>query len=254
MIRSTQRNSLIETVEQIISRDARVWFYEATSKWFNFIGRICSKLYLIPYSFDENGKLRIFSRRQLLIHYAVYAAAALSALHKFVVLCYRFSSADSTLTDLSTFLCVISVLSYFVPFTIAVSVLFRKEETACVLNTWNDLLASLQPENEDGGVFCDTEAAFVLVSVSELCLVGGLGISMLGFMFESLPVSYFTAAEGLGLVNPTYMPNILWKLVLWPMELVTYMMPVLPCAWSHTINDMIAIIMKNCLSQMRLLI
>ena len=72
-----------------------------------------------------------------------------------------------------------------------------------MVNTWNDLLASLQPDNEEGGVFWDTEAAFVLVSVSELCLVGGPGISIFGFMFESLPVAYFTEAEGVGLVNPT---------------------------------------------------
>ena len=89
------------------------------------------------------------------------------------------------------------------------------------------------------------------MSLSEVCVIGSLGFSLLGFIFESLPVTYFTTAEALGLVDIMPMPRILWKLVFWPLELVTYMSSALTCAWAHTVNDMIAITMKNCLEQLR---
>ena len=251
-IRSTDQAGLIDTLEGIISSDDLSWLYETAGNWFRFFGRICSKLYLVPYSFDHEGKLRIFSQRQLRIHYTVLSVMALSMIHKSVALCYRISSTDSALTaEISTFICVASVLFYLVPLAVAVSVLLKREETVCVLNTWNELLASLRPGNENGGIFCDTQGAFVVMSLSEVCVIGSLGFSLLGFIFESLPVTYFTATEALRLVDTMLMPRILWKLVFWPLELLTYMSPALPCAWAHTINDMIAITMKNCLEQLR---
>ena len=86
-----------------------------------------------------------------------------------------------------------------------------------------------------------------------LSLGAGLGTSALGFAFESIPASYFATAESLGLVDMSLMPEFVWKVLFWPLELVTYMAPCLIGGWSGAIDEVIPVVMADCLVQLRYL-
>ena len=227
--------------------------YDLADTWFRFFARSNSKLYIIPYKFTPEGKLEIRSKRQLLVHYIVLSMLVMCIIHKLAVFCYGIFSAGSGIEDIRTFISIVPFIIYFVPLTVASAVLFRREEKVCILNTWNEVLASFQPGNrDDGGVFRNIQAVLLVVSMCEFCWVAGFGVSSLGFVFEALPVSYFTAAdEGFSLLDTALMSKNMWKLVLWPLELATYMPPPLVGAWCGMVNMMVVIVMKSCLEELR---
>ena len=250
-IRKNEKAGLMENLEKILPCERLSILCKAARKGFELYGRICSRLYLVPYSFTADGKLTIFSAQQLRTHYVVLSMLALSVTHKLTVLFYKISTADSGSIDISTFVSIIPFLISFVPLLPAASVLFRREETQCMLNTWDGILESSWTNKGNCQVFYSIKAALVAITLIGLSLGAGLVASSLGFAFETMPASYFKAADSLGLVDMSLMPAILWKFLFWPLELVTYMAPCLIGGWSATIDQLVPILMSDCLAQLR---
>ena len=172
-------------------------------------------------------------------------------MHKLAVLFYKISSADSGNMDISTFISIVSFLISFVPLDPAASVLFRREETKCMLNIWNGILESPRIDTGNDQVFSNMKAALVAIVMVGLSLGAGLVASSLGFAFETMPASYFTAAKSFGLVDVSLMSKILWRFLFWPLEIMTYMAACLIGGWSGTIDQLVPVVMSDCLAQLR---
>ena len=250
---STSSSGLLESIiEKVLPTDKLILLYKMAVNCFMFYGQAASKLHLVPYSFMTCGKLRRFSGRELTIHYTVLSLLCLSMMHKLLVSCYQIFTAHSPETMVVKVMCIIASSCYFIPTSVSISALFLKQETACILNTWGSLLPSSQEgKNQVVRVLYNTEAAFGVLLISQICLVGGIGISCLQFAFAALPVSYFAAADALGLVNTAVVPVVVWKFILWPLELVTYLSPLLLVGWCAMINQLVPIVTKDALDQLR---
>ena len=254
-IRSSQDSDAITPIEKFLPREKLMLLYETARKCFYFYGKVCCKLHLAPYSFSPDGKLQHMASRGILIHYAVLTTLALSMMHKVAMLCHCMFRDDADAMDMSAAASIVGVMAYLVPLGATVSILRAKEETVCTVNSWGNLAASSEDdESEQSGIFANVKAAVLVVYLSGVCSFVAIGLSLFGFVFKGLPISYYTTAVQLGLLNNSAtaaLPPLLWKLGLWPLEFVTYMVPMLMCAWSSFINQLIPIVVNDHLNQLR---
>ena len=253
-MRSKQSIDETGSIENIISQDKLLLFYKTAEKCFGFYGKICCKLHLVPYSFSPDGQLQKIPSSRILIHYAVLSALALSMMHKVAALCHHMFHPDSDAMDVNTAMSIMCVLAYLVTLGTTVSILREKEETVCIINSWGRIGSSLQDASGGGGIFANAKIALLVLYVSGLCFFVGLGFSLIGLVFEDIPISYWAMAVRFGLLNTsgtTALPTCLWKLGLWPLELVTYMVPMIMCGWSSLFNQLITAVINTHLNQLR---
>ena len=254
--------SLIDPIDTLIAPETLALLHGFAATFFQSYTKILSRCYLIPYNVTSNGRLDPPSTNRLRIHSFFLLLQCLSMVHKMAVSGYRIFGGDSgtTAVDIHTFMCITSFLAHFAPLTVSLSALFKNEETMGNVNNWDMILNFISQGREADfgprrvGCAWNTEATLVVTSVLAMTTCCGAAISFFGFIVDAIPVSYLSTAEALGFDPVSFIggPRILWKLLFWPFEFLTYTPPMCVAGWAGTINEVTVIVTKECLDRLRL--
>ena len=218
---------------------------------FKLLTKINCKLYLAPYSLSKDGELEPISGWRLWVHYAVLLLLAVSMIHKFLVVFPRVSAG---VLDTTTFICIALFLCYLVAFSVSTSHLILTEETIVLINGYSRIMMSCAEDGEPMPLIANTKTAVVVTSVAILSQTIAWGVSAFSFVFPDLPGTYIAMmADEAGFVSGSsyVIPGIVWKLLLWPLELITYTIPMFMAAWAPIIMLLEMMVVNNCLNQLR---
>ena len=237
-------------IEKCISEEYLQNFFKFAEKCFVFHTKINCKLCLAPYSLSQDGKLEHCSRKRIWIHYFVLLLLAVSMIHKFLIVVPRISSGT---IDTTTFICIATFLCYLVAFSVSSSFLILTDETIDLIHCWPRILMYCAEENEEPvALVANTKTAVVVSSVAILAQTIAWGVSVFSFVFPDLPATYIVMAGKVGLVPvASKIPRIMWKLLLWPLELMTYILPLFMAAWAPMILMIDIMVARNCVNQLR---
>ena len=256
--------SLMKQLEMLFPPEYLTRFHNFAGKLFLRYAKFLSRFYLIPYNVCKDGKLELFSARQVRFHRLVLAVQAISMVHKTVVSVYTIVHSESETMDFGSVLCITSFLFHLVPLTVCSSVLFKREETVDIVNNWETVLNLVSnhddgndgaeaPDSVDKSSVWNTAGSLVVTWLATFAPIWGIIASLLGFVIEDLPVSYMSTARSLGLDPVTAIggPTVLWKLTFWPLEFLTYASLTCVVSWSGTLNMMVVIVTKTYLDELR---
>ena len=241
---------VFQLLEQTVPKSYLDRLFIFSKKSFKFYTKYTCKLYLAPYSVSEDGKLEILAGRKIWIHYLVLSVLFVSMMHKFVIFVGRVAAGQ---LDTMTFICSASSLVYLGGFSVASSSWILRDETIDIVHGWPDILTCCSPEEgEPIPLIANTKTAVMISSLAVLNVIISLAVSGFGFGMQSLPVTYFAAAEAVGLISPsTNVPRILWKLLFWPLECLTYVLPMFVSGWAAMLMMLMVMVIMNCANQLR---
>ena len=239
-------------IEKCIPERQLQKFFNFADQCLRFHTMIKCKLCLAPFSLSEHGNLEHSSGKKLWIHYLVLSLMVLSMMHKLIAVLPRVSSGT---LDTTTFICTAYFLCYLVAFSVSLSCLILTDETIDLINDWHTILMYYCAEEEGevpGSVVTNTKTAFVVCSVAIMAQTIAWGVSVFSFVFPDLPATYIVMADEAGLVPVApIIPRIFWKLLLWPLELMTYILPMFMAAWGSIVFLVNIIVSSTCVNQLR---
>ena len=222
-------------------------FADACFKWYT---KVNCKLLLVPYSVSKDGKLEKLSTEKLWIHYSLLSILVLSMLHKLVIFVSRVASGH---LDTTTYICAATFLCYLVAFSISSACLILTDETMDMINGWPSILMYYSAKDgERMSLVANTKTAIVISSLAVLAMTIAVAVSGFSIAFRALPVTFLAAAEAAGLIPAnTKLPRIFWKLLLWPLEFIMYLIPMFIAGWGAMVLMLLVIVVMNCAYQLR---
>ena len=196
---------------------------------FDFLFQSCEKFWLVPITRLPGGQYVRFNLKNRLVHYFVLTLLLCSGLHKLWGVVHKLSSQDGF--EIGSFLCVAAFGIYFASFCISLSVIVKSEDSADLLNRSNHILSCFKKIyiNEGSTLlspFDDVSMALKLISILLLGMGVTFGCSVGSFVHPDLPIRWLPTLELLKILPEGILPPILWQLVLFPLEVITYFCPV----------------------------
>ena len=192
----------------------------------NYQIRACSALLLLPFEARDNASwLSWGSPWRRLGHYLVLATAALIMAFRLVV---TIQKAVFDELDLTTYLCTCYVLISTTLLCSAMGSTWMGREMALLLNSTRRVLlcfAEIAGGQEESLNLWDSRSACLkLICLTWIAQVTALNASAFSLAFESLPVCLFPYLRRLDVLPPEEdLPHIFWKLLLYPLEVLTLM-------------------------------
>ena len=249
--RPVNQKSIFDIAEKLLSSENLQRFYTFSENCFHFYTDCSCSLCLVPLSVSAvKGRLEPASVKKLVLHYFMLTLLTVSMLHKLGVSVYMvmFESMDAT-----TFMSVATFLACFVSLTASASSIFRSDVTIDLLAGWPQILACYpQKDGTVLGIVSNTKTAIVVSGLAVLGFVIGLGLSMISLILPSLPVCFLPLAEHVGLVSEqSQIPRIVWRFVFWPLEILTYLIPMLLAGFSTMTLMILAMVVRTCTNQLR---
>lgn len=213
--------NLFERIEEQLPRKCVAFLYKLSEHCFILFTKTCCNFHLIPISLDcDNRAIARKTKFGLAAHCSVLIFQMVRMLH---ILLVTISLGLEGPMDLRMVLSILSLLTYFLCFSVPASVLLRPCETAQILNTI-PILLSLNPK-EDGRVTSMFQNAKNTIFILVLTFIAGSGAllaSAFGFLVHTFPLSFYHVVES-ATGRPDCIPPLLWKLMFWPMEYMTFL-------------------------------
>ena len=100
--KQVDKDGIFHLLEQCVPQGYLDTFFNFAENCFKFYTKVACKLYVVPYSIFNDGKLGKDSREKLRIHYSVLVLLVVSMIHKFVIFITRVGSGH---LDTTTFIC-----------------------------------------------------------------------------------------------------------------------------------------------------
>ena len=249
--RPLNQTSIFGIAEQLISSQSLQRFYTFSENCFYFYADCSCSLCLVPLSVSTvKGRLEPASTKERILHYFMLTLLTVSMLHKLGVSVYMvmFEPMDAT-----TFMSVATFLACFVSLTASASSIFRSDVAIDLLAGWPQILACYpQKDGRVLGIVSNTKTAIVVSGLAVLGFVIGIGISMFSLILPSLLVCFLPLAEHVGLVSKqSQIPRIVWALVFWPLEILTYLLPMFVSGFSTMTLMIMAMVIRTCTEQLR---
>lgn len=207
-----------------------------TSACFGLLVETCEKMYLIPFTRSNCGTLLPRTRPGLVCHYTALTLGATVAIYK-VYATAAFMMAHEV--QLETVMCASLSLVYTISILLSTGMIMNPKETTDLYSSWSLILHCLKGKTagnlgnltafNDGPTCVKVMCAFVAAQGVAICA------SLLNLIFTALPASWFTTVEALGLIPAAVVetwPRLAWQLLFFPLEFVTYLLPVLCAALS----------------------
>ena len=205
-------------------------YFSAARKCFEFLFYCCSKLYLAPFTRSENGKYVPLDHRSKLIHRFTWSVMFLMLLHKLVGVAVILWREE---LKIETFLCISLFLIYFVSFCISLVMIAKPEETIDLLNSWPFILSCLKEfRNDVPSVFDDLSTALKVIAALFATQAIAITAALQSLAFSTLPTCYFPTAQDLGLIPQGSLSPFEWQLLMFPLEYMTYLPPMLSAPFS----------------------
>ena len=99
-----------------------------------------------------------------------------------------------------------------------------------IINGWPEILSRTSGSDEGNGkgmpIVVNTKTAVFITAQAVMGPIIAIPGSASSFVFESEPLSLYAASVAVGLIpQESHVPSLVWKLLLWPLDLLMYLVP-----------------------------
>ena len=101
-------------------------------------------------------------------------------------------------------------------------------------------------------IIVNTKTALVITAQAIIAPVIAGGVSGANFLFEPESLSLYSVGRAAGLIpRDSQVPNLIWKLLLWPLEFVTYLVPMISAVWGAQVLVLVIVVVLSCADNLR---
>ena len=245
------QKNIFDRIQKLIPKKYVASLHKFSEFVFKGLIYIYCKFSFIPATIDIQGILRARKTKwELLCYYSVLILQLARMLHNVFIVTSR---ASNGLLDLTTFLLISSLLAYVDGFSMSLAVLFRPYDTVQLFNTSPLILSLFHKHRKDVNMFQNPKNAIVITALAIHCSVCVALFSAFGFALHEYPVSLYYIAECV-IGRPKFIPYLLWKLLFWPVEFLSYVHILMLCCISSMVLLTMPGICSACTDEIRLVI
>ena len=246
------KEGVIDLVEKLIPSGLVQRFHRFAENSFYSYAKATCALCLVPLVFSD-GKIQKASPKRLLLHYAVLSLVAMNMSQKLFITVQRLGAGH---LDILTYLCFAAFLTQLVTFCNSASNVLLPDETMDIINGWPKILPLMCDPDEASRdkmrIIVNTKTALVISAQAVMAPVIAVGVSGASFLFESEPLSLYSMVQAIGLIAPdSRVPRLMWKLLLWPFEFATYLVPLVSAVWGAQVLVLVFVIVLSCVDNLR---
>ena len=197
----------------------------------------CTGLCLVPFQLppEGGGRYEYAPLWRRIIHYFLLSFYASVMIYKLVVTMQLLIFEE---LNAATFMCAVTLLIFIVSAISAVGTSWNRTEMRGLMISWDSLGRNIT-ESTTGSQFevlSSVPVCLKLIAITCLALCVALNATALSLVFEDLPVCVFPIIKGLGMIPQNSLPTYWWQISFVPLELVTFLPPVLLTAFNtHTL-------------------
>ena len=250
--RTAEKEGMIDLVEKLIpARWIQRFHGFAESSFYLFAKATCA-LCLSPLIFSE-GKFQKASPKRLKLHYVILSLVAMNTSHKFFITAQRLGAGQ---LDILTYVCFATFLTLLVTFSVGASNLLLPDETMDILNGWSKILSSSSCQAESNGrrmsIVVNTKAALVITAQAIMTPIIAISVSGVNFVLDEEPLSLYATSRAVGLIpQDSQVPNWMSKLLHWPFEFATYLLPLISAVWAAQTLVLVVVDVLHCVENLR---
>ena len=227
---------------------------KSLGKWcqqcFEAYSFVCYKLCLVALTKGSDGRIQPAKIWKRIIQVIIYTLIGSTVAFKMYVSFHRVGTTGKL--DLGTFLCFSAGLGQIVGVCVGSSAIFRPRVTMEVINGWVDMRSYLTKLRNGRPPPTSFSASMQVILTTVGTTFSIFALASFSLYFTSVPA--FTIdmirAAGLSILNDS-LPEWLWRVLLLPVELFQYGVPLAPYAYSGHIMMQEIGLMKVYVNELR---
>ena len=200
-----------------------------------YLVAVCSTLCLIPLkpSATKQGHFEVGSLRKRLIHYSIVTAVLTLLSHTIVVSVDIMINQD---INLKTYMCACYIVILFIASSACSASTLKTLEIQGVINSWGPILKQLEEiSGNQPKLFNITNLCMKIIALTWIFHVCAFNASFFSLVFDSLPVCLYPTLKGIGLLPKSNLPHVFWQIALYPLELLTLLLPMIATAFNLSV-------------------
>ena len=203
---------------------------EIAVKSSNFLNRTACTLCLTPVYCNDEGIYIMAPWKRRIVYYAftsLWMSLTLYRLH-----CCAQLLAQGVLS-VETYLSAALLAGNMIPLFLAMPCILKPTETVQLLNSCEAILHYTGMDAGRKLNSCDSPTvALKVLGIMAMINIISFDCTLLTLIFGSIPASFFSSADRLGLLGDRAVPDIVWQISFLPLEFVSCLLPVISGCFS----------------------